>query len=150
MAVDVRGSGIRVQHSRSPSTPGARCHRVMVSPGRSEFRNEDRFLIESVPVNPANEPIAFAIEQRPFQRRSASIGVSDKLIGRPAGAGFLNVFRPISSNGLRPGPFVVRMKVMNPIGTKARGNCLGIGVVAALNILSDDLLHALSQSGMVH
>jgi hypothetical protein len=116
---------------------------------RTDLLNTPCLRLEDEPIDPTNDLGMVPVKSRPFQHRRASIHINEQVVHRPAHPLFPDDLRKIAPNGCCPCPFEAWWRqIMDRLRTEARGNRLGISIVACLDIRSDDVLHALHRRGL--
>src|SRR5215831_16708194 len=117
-----------------------------------DFLNTPRLRLEDEPIHPtADDGGRVRDKFRPLQCCRAAVYINDQLVHRPAHPIFPDPCRKMAPDGSCPSAFAEWCrKIMDRVCTEARGNRLGIGVVECLDIRADDVLHALSRSGLCH
>jgi len=115
----------------------------------TDLLNGDCLRLEDEPIHTAHESVTLPVNPCPFHRRCVSNDITQQEVHRPVKTMFLYHLRKIATDGDCPEPLCApRWKIMHRVRPEALGNHLGIGVVASLDIRSNNLFHLLSNCGL--
>jgi hypothetical protein len=105
---------------------------------------------EDEPIHAAEDPGMLPVKPRPFKRRGASVDIDHQLVHRPAMPLFPDPRRKMVTDDGCADPFGACRRRVDRLWAEACGNRVRVGIVAGLDIRSEDVLHALSRSGLCH
>jgi hypothetical protein len=106
--------------------------------------------LEDEPIHAAEDPGMLPVKPRPFQRRGASVDIDHPLVHRPAMPLFPDPRRNMVTDDGGADPWGACRRIVDRLRADACGHRVRVGIGAGLERRSDDVLHALSRSGLCH